>query len=348
MTPDSSRVAFVTGGSGFVGLHLIRMLVTQGWTVRALAISEHAAQEVESAGAKPVFGDINNATALKYGMVGASVVFHAAAHLALYGDRSYAYQVNVTGTEQLLQAALASGVKRFVHVSSEAVLAGGRPLIDVDESWRQPDRWVGMYPWSKALGEQRVLAANSALLQTIVVRPRLIWGPGDKLMLPNFVAAVRGGYFAWVDGGRYLTSTTHVENVCAALVLAAERGIGGRVYFVTDGEPLHVREFITGLLATQGLTPPERSMPRALAWGAASALESLWTLLRLSIPLPVTRTTVNLFLWAVTINDARIRTELGYKPVMTREEGLHQMTVLSSSHQTSPRGSVSAFPLSAD
>ena len=126
----------------------------------------------------------------------------------------------------------------------------------------------------------------------------------------------------WMDGGDYLTSTCHVDNVVEGTLLALENGVGGEIYFLTDKEPVEFRSFMTALLATQGLTPPNKSIPRWLAWRAAQVCEGLWDLLRLKSSPPITRFTVNIIGQEVTLNDAKARAELGYTSHVSRAEGL--------------------------
>ncbi len=114
-----------------------------------------------------------------------------------------------------------------------------------------------LYSSTKARAEQLVVAANKPGFETVVIRPRLVWGPGDETVLPGFVDAIEAGRFSWVGGGQHLTSTAHIDNVVHGLRLGAEKGLAGEAYFITDGEPIVFREFITRLLATRGVTPPE-------------------------------------------------------------------------------------------
>lgn len=316
---------FITGGSGFVGVTLIGALRARGDEVRALARSAVAAGAVQGAGAEPVRGDLGDPAALRAGMAGCDLVLHLAARVGDWGRREDFYRDNVLGTEHVLAAARTVGVPRLVHVSTEAVLVGGRPLVNADETWPRPARPLGLYPWSKGLAEAAVLAANSAELATVVVRPRFIWGRGDTTVLPQLVQTVRAGRFAWIDGGRYLTSTCHVANVCEGLLLAAERGRGGEVYFLTDGAATEWRGFITALLRTQGLEPGDRSLPRSLARAIAWSGELAWRTFRLKGAPPLTRTTVRLIGEEVTVNDAKARRELGYASAMSRESGLAAM-----------------------
>src|SRR3954471_5500046 len=264
--------AFVTGGSGFVGGELVRRLVHDGWTVRALARSDRSAQAVEQAGAEAVRGDLDDTAAMRAGADGADVFHHAAAKVEDFGDPADFQRVTVQGTKNALEAARDAKVPRFVHVGTEAALMAGQPLVNVDETAPLRPDSPAPYPWSKARAEQAVRDANGNGLETVVVRPRFVWGRGDTVLLPRLKQMVEQGKFAWSGGGNHLTATTHIDNTVEGLVLAAERGQPGGVYFVTDGEPVVFREFVSELLRTQGVEPPTRKLPLAVAKAAAAAL----------------------------------------------------------------------------
>ncbi len=329
--------AFVTGGSGFVGRNLIHALRARGVPevpsegradfieVRALARSEAAAAAVKAAGAEPVRGDLDDEAAMREGARGCDVVFHCAAKVEEWGDPADFHRINVEGTERALRAARDAGAGRFVHVSTEAVLVGGGPIVNADETRPRPARPIGLYPLTKGQAEERVLAANAPGFTTVIVRPRLIWGPGDTSLLAKIVLAVKDGRFMWIGGGHYLTSTCHVANVAEGAILAAERGRPGGIYFLTDGPPIESRAFLTALLATQGVDPGSRSAPRPLVGLIAAAGEFLWRALRLKGTPPMTRTALLLIGEEVTVNDALARRELGYREVISREQGLREM-----------------------
>jgi nucleoside-diphosphate-sugar epimerase len=316
------KQAFVTGGSGFLGHHLIGALRQHGYSVKALARSNAAAAAVKSAGAEPAEGELNDAQRLGAGMAGCDVVFHVAGLVAEWGRREEMYSVNVKGTAAVLAAAGAAGVPKLVHVSTEAVLTGGPPLVMVDETRPRPARPFGIYAITKGLAEEQVLAANSNRLQACVVRPRLIWGPGDINVLPRFVKAVQSGSFAWIAGGHYRTSSCYVANACEGMILAAEEGRAGEVYFLTDGEPVEFREFLTDMLRTQGVVPGGRTIPRGLARAMASVAEASWSVLRLAHEPPLTRAALLRIGEEVTVVDTKARRELGYRTAVSREDGL--------------------------
>lgn len=322
---EGQPTAFVTGGSGFIGGRLTARLRQEGWAVRALARSSRSAEAVEALGAKPVRGDLDDPDAMAEGARGCSHAFHAAAALGEWGRREDFVRGNVTGTENALRACRAAGVARFVHVGTEAALMAGQPLVQVDETAPLRPDSPAHYSATKAQAEQAVLAANRDGLETVVVRPRLVWGVGDTTILPGVIDAVRSGRFRWIGGGRHLTSTTHVENAVEGLLLGATRARSGRAYFVTDGEPVVFREFITELLATQGVSVPDREAPPGVVRVVAAGGEALWRLLPLPGSPPVTRLAYWLSALETTIDITRAREELGYRPVKTIEEGMAEL-----------------------
>lgn len=319
-------LTFVTGGSGFLGRALIRGLEEKGHQVRALARSDAAVETVRAAGAEPVRGDLADVAVMRDGMNGCQWVFHSAAMAKNWGPRREFIEANVRGTENVLEASLAAGVKRLVHVSTEAVLVGGGPLKNVDETRPLPRYPISHYALTKGMAERQVLAASCPERETVVVRPRFIWGKDDTSVLPELIKAVKDGRFAWIGGGRYLTSTCHVRNVVEGCLLAAEKGKAKEIYFLTDGEPVEFRDFITRMLQTQGVTPGNRAVPHAVAAALAFAGEAVWSFLRIRKQPPLTRFDVKVIGEEVTVNDRKAREELGYRPVMTREEGLREMS----------------------
>src|SRR5918996_4088851 len=261
--------AFVTGGSGFIGGALIERLLREGWEVRALARSVGAAAKVRERGAEPVAGELGDMRALEAETVGCDICFHAAAKVEDWGDPAEFERLNVGGTANVIAACRAAGVRRLVHVGTEAALTAGQALVGVDErAPLRPDSPF-LYSSSKAKAEQLVRAANGDGLETVVIRPRFVWGRGDTTLLPAITAMVRSGRFRWIGGGNHLTATAHVDNTVEGLWLGATKAPGGGVWFVTDGEPVVFREFVSRLLETQGVTPPTATVPAGVAGVAA-------------------------------------------------------------------------------
>jgi nucleoside-diphosphate-sugar epimerase len=325
---STRRSAFLTGGSGFIGGRLIGRLLADGWTVKALARSEASADVVAALGAEPARGELADVGAMAAGMPGCDVVFHLAAHLGTWGDRAEFVAGNVTGTANALAAAREAGVRRFVHCGTEAALMHGRPLVNVDETTPLAPDSPALYSATKAQAD--ALVGDAQGIETVRVRPRLVWGRGDTTLLPQIVEQVEAGRFAWIGGGEHLTATTHVDSVVEGLVLGAERGTPGEAYFVTDGEPAVFREFMTELIGTQGVEIPDKSVPAPVVRAAAAAGETLWRLLRLRGEPPVTRLAYWLASQECTIDIAKARAELGYRPVKSRAEGMAEMRGVGS------------------
>jgi nucleoside-diphosphate-sugar epimerase len=316
---------FVTGGSGFIGGRLIERLRADGHAVRALARSTSAAERVRTRGAEPVDGDLADVAAMRAGAEGCELAFHAAATLGDWGKREDFERGNVEGTSNALRACADAGVRRFVHVGTEAVLLAGDPLINVDETAPLRPDSPALYSSTKARAEQAVLAANRDGFETVVVRPRFVWGVGDTTLLPVIIELARSGRLAWIGGGRHRTSTTHVDNTVEGLVLGATRGHPGNAYFVTDGEPVVFREFVSELLATQGVAAPSRSIPTGAAHALASVGEAAWRLLPLPGRPPLTRFTYWVSAQECTIRIDKAREQLGYAPVKSIADGLAEL-----------------------
>jgi nucleoside-diphosphate-sugar epimerase len=170
-----------------------------------------------------------------------------------------------------------------------------------------------------------VVAANAPGFATIVARPRFIWGAGDNTLLPKLIEATKSGALKWIGGGRYLTSTCHVDTVCEGLIKAAERGGPGEVYFLTDGAPVEFRTMISAMLETRGVTPPTATIPRWLARAFSRATDALWRALPLRGRPPLPYASFLLIGGEVTVDDRKARRDLGYEGRVTIEQGLRAM-----------------------
>jgi nucleoside-diphosphate-sugar epimerase len=318
--------AFVTGGSGFIGGRLIRALRADGVEVRALARSERSAGKVRELGAEPVSGDLSDRDAIATGAAGCELAFHAAAKVEQWGPWEEFERDNVEGTRNAVEGCRTAGVRRFVHVSTEALLIAGDPLVEVDETAPLRRDSKAYYPRSKAMAEEVALAASSDGFETVALRPRFVWGKGDLTLLPAIVDMVKAGRFAWIGGGDHKTDTTHVDNVVHGLRLAAEKGTAGEAYFVTDGDRVVFREFVSAMLETQGVEPPTRNSPAWAAGAVSAGGESIWKLLHLKGEPPLTRFTYWVSSQECTIDTTKARIGLGYEPVRSRADGLAELS----------------------
>jgi nucleoside-diphosphate-sugar epimerase len=255
---------FVTGGSGFVGQVLVRRLLDEGHSVRALVRSETSAAKVSALGAKPVRGELTEPATWRDEVTGSDVVFHLAAETDVTADRERHELVTVRGTQAAVDAARYARVPRFVHCGSESALLAGDPLVEVDETAPLRPDSEAAYCAVKAVAEKIVLDANAPDFATVSIRPRFVWGP-DSFLVEGLAAAAKAGEFAWIDGGRHTTDVTFVENAVEGLMLGWRRGRPGQAYFVTDGQRVTLRDFLETQFEIYGVDNPVPDMDAATA-----------------------------------------------------------------------------------
>jgi nucleoside-diphosphate-sugar epimerase len=311
---------FVTGASGFVGGAAVRKLVADGHDVRAMSRSEKSDAKIAALGGKPVRCDLEDVTAANIGDTEA--VIHSAAFVEQWGPRDAWRKFNVDGTARMLKAARDAGAKRFIHIGTEAALFHGQHLRGVDETY--PIAPNSPYPYSstKAQAEQLVRNASAPGFETIVLRPRFIWGPGDTTLLPLITEMARAGKFMWVNGGRSMTSTTHIANLVHAIELALTKGRGGEAYFILDDGVRPMREMMSGMAASQGVDLGDKSVPGWLADAIGATCEVAWSMLPLKGEPPLTRFSAMIMSRDAILKDDKARADMGYRPVVSVEQGL--------------------------
>jgi len=310
---------FITGASGFVG-GAAAVHFAKNHDVIAMSRSSRSDAIIKALGVTPVRCALGEVT--KAQLQGVDVIIHAAAKVEEWGEWDDYWKQNVEGTTQLLDVAQQAGVQTFIHIGTEASVFHGQNMHRIDETL--PLAMNAPYPYSrtKAHAEAAVLAANRPSFRTVSVRPRMIWGPNDKTILPVILGMIEQGRFMWVDGGKARTSTTHIDNLVHAIDLAIEKGKGGEAYFVTDDGEMSLHDFFTALTQTKGVTPPDKQIPGWLAGLAARILEGIWRLFHLSTTPPLTRFAADMMRREGTIDISKARRELGYAPVISVEDGL--------------------------
>lgn len=321
----TERHIFVTGASGYVGRNLCRYFAEAGHRVTGLARSDRSATVVEASGATAVRGDMLDDD-LSSLMIGATELVHAAANLD-HGPGRQSLEVNARGTQAIMRAASKAGIERVVHISSDSVLQDGDPLLDVDEHHPVPARHAGAYSAGKAEAERIALSYNSDQMAVLVVRPRMVWGRDDTTALPALVQMVEAGKFAWISQGDYRSSTMHVDNLCHAIDLALVKGVGGEIYHLADGPARSFRETVSALLATQGVTPPDRSVPRFILRAAARIGDALYRISRGSLRGPLSFQEYATSAVEITLDSSKAARELSYQPIVSWSEGLEELRV---------------------
>lgn len=315
----------VTGATGFVGGAIVRGLVARGVPVRAMVRDAAAAPE----GVEVAVADLGDTGALARAVTGVRAVVHAAALLGEFGRPAEYFAVNVAGTDRLVQEAAAAGVRRFVFIGSPSALMApdGGDQVGIDETVPYPERFLNSYCETKAVAEQLVLAADAPGFTTCSLRPRAVWGPGDRRgPIVQILAKLRAGRLPDLSGGRDVrASLCYIDHLVDAVGLALEaKNVGGRAYFVADAEPVSVWPTLDAVAERFALTGPNLTVPAPVLSGALAAIETLWRIPAVAqrwTP-PLSRYAVALVTRSATYDLSRAERELGYRPDVPFATGL--------------------------
>ena len=315
----------VTGGGGFLGGVIVRLLHQQGDHV--VSFSRGTYPQLSELGVKQVQGDLGDRAAVIDAATGCDIVYHVAAKAGIWGSYEEFYRSNVTGTENVLAACRANGITRLVYTSSPSVVFDGRDVEGGNESLPYPASYEAHYPATKARAEQLVLAANSPELATVALRPHLIWGPGDNHLVPRIVAKGRAGRLRRIGSRPNLVDTVYVDNAArghlqAAECLAPGSPPAGKAYFISNGQPLPLWEMVNRILAAADIPPVTRSISPGLAYAIGCICEGLWRTLRCAGEPPMTRFVAHELATAHWFDISAARRDLGYKPEISIDEGL--------------------------
>lgn len=320
--------ALVTGGGGFLGGAIVRLLRKRGDEVRSFARGAYPA--LAEAGVEVQRGDLGDAAAVSRAVEGMDVVFHVAALAGVWGPREEYQRANVLGTEHVLAACCAHAVPRLVYTSTPSVVHGGIDIEGGDESLPYAETFSSHYPRTKAMAERMVLAADGEHLSTVALRPHLVWGPGDNHLVPRIVARGRAGRLRLIGDRPNLIDTVYVDNAADAHLAAADRlapgaPCAGKAYFVSNGEPLPLAEIINGILAAAGLPPVTKRIPVPLAIALGGLAELVYGALRIRNEPPLTRFLARQLSTAHWFDISAARRDLGYEPRVSIAEGLERL-----------------------
>jgi len=369
---------FVTGASGFIGGKIAERLLADGRRVRVL--SRRPLPELEARGAEVIPGDLDDIHALRRGCASCESVFHVAGRVGVWGSRREFFRVNVGGTQNVIAACREAGVLRLIYTSSPSVVYNGGDLRNVNESAPLCLHAPCAYPTSKAAAELEVLSANGKNFATIALRPHLVWGPGDKNVVPRVLALARSGRLKIIGAGKNKVDVTHITNVVDAHLLAegallsgsaapfrppvagvarpelverADPGSGsprlnpgsglqapdprpetqdtnarpaaGRAFFITNGEPVVLWQWINNLLMELNEPPVSKHVSLSAAYAAGGVLEALWRVLPIKGEPPMTRFVAKEMATDHWFDITAARRDLAYHPLTTVADGVKDL-----------------------
>ena len=317
----------VSGATGFLGGYLLARLSANGFQVRALARATSDSASLACSGVDISEGDVLDRPSLQRAMANQQLVFHTAGRVSDRGSRREFWLANVDGTANVIAACREAGVKRLIHLGSLTVFGLPRSGAKIDERTPPAAALGDPYSASKLAGERLVCEAHgSGGLETVVIRPGVIWGPGDTSIMPRLIALLRRRRLVFIGRGSNHLGLSHVENLSQGLILAALTPLAaGQVFHLTDGEEVTAHDAFCALAAALGVPPPRFSLTFPLVYSLAALAEwSAW-LRAAAAPPALSRYGVRLVACDSRYDIGKARRELGYQPSVTFRQGMESL-----------------------
>ena len=323
----SIKKALVTGGGGFVGKAVVKRLVKLG--IETTVLGRHQYPEIEDLGGSCIVGTVSDAELMEQATEGVDVVFHVAALAGIWGAWHEYYTTNVLGTEVVVESCRKNNVPLLVYTSTPSVVFNQVDIKGGDEGLPYADKYLCHYAKSKVLAEKIVLGANCASLKTCALRPHLIWGPGDPHLLPRLLASGRKNQLKRVGDGSNLVDISYIDNVADAHILAAknlsEQGTAaGKPYFISQGEPVNLWDWINELFAAMNIDRIQASVAFPVAYCLGGAMEAIYNLVGVEKEPRMTRFLAEQLAKSHYFSIENARQDLGYEPVVSTAEGLRR------------------------
>lgn len=321
--------ALVTGANGFLGFHVVKALVRQGYEVTGMTRNEDL--RLSGLDVSQVHGDIRSYEHVEAACQGQDIVFHTAAISGIWGPWKLYHGVNTIGTKNVIEACRENSVGRLVYTSSPSVTFNGDHQIDQNESAAYPKQWLCHYPHSKALAEQSVLEANEqGRLLTCALRPHLIWGPGDRHLIPRLLKRAKAGQLRRVGDGRNRVDTIFVTNAADAHVQAAEAldndsPVSGSAYFLSQDDPVNLWGWINEILQLAGVPRVKRSISYYWAHRLGFALETAAQITGAKQEPRMTRFLAAQLAKSHYFDISRAKADFGYIPTVTNRQAMEQL-----------------------
>jgi 2-alkyl-3-oxoalkanoate reductase len=316
----------VTGGGGFLGKAIVKKLLKKNYKVTSF--SRNFYPELEKMGVKQIQGDIIDKNAVSKAFEKQDSIFHVAAKPGIWGAYEKFYQVNVTGTENVISACFENSVNQLIYTSSPSVIFNERDMENVDESVPYSNKFLAPYPKTKAMAEKLVIKAAKKNLKTIIIRPHLIWGPEDNHLVPGIIN--RASKLKKIGKKNDLVDTIYVDNAADAHILASQKlltnpSLSGNVYFVSQDEPVSKWEIANGFLDAAGLPHIKGHVSARTAYVAGIIFEFIYRFFHIKKDPPITKFAAMEAATSHWFNISKAKKDLGYYPKISTKEGLQRL-----------------------
>jgi nucleoside-diphosphate-sugar epimerase len=317
----------ITGATGFLGGALARRLHGMGTRVTALGRDQRALSVLEAQHIHAVRADLVDTQTIVRLCRDQEIVFHCGALSSPWGKSGDFYNANVAGTENIIRGCEEGHVNRLVNVSTPSIYFGYKPRFNVREDAVLPKKPANEYARTKLMAEARIDAACQRGLSVITVRPRAIFGPGDRAILPRLFERLQKGDLRIIGSGKNLADLSYVENVVDALLLCAEAPAPalGKKYNITNGEQVILWGLIQRAAHALGLPVPQKHIPYPVADFLARMFEIVYSMLPGRPEPPLTRYSVGILAIGFTLDISAARRDLGYRPRVSMQEGIEEV-----------------------
>lgn len=319
----------VTGGGGFLGLSIVKLLHKRGHDVCSLSRSKY--DSLDKLRVKQISCNISNRDDVFNKVKGFDAIIHTAAKAGVWGRPEDFYNINYIGTKNIIDAALENGITKLVYTSTPSVAFGHDDLEGVDESTPYPPEYLTDYAKTKSLAEQYVLSKASDLFRCCAIRPHLIWGPNDPHILPRLKQRALSGKMRVIGEGKNLVDIVYVDNAAEAHVLALENinvneSINGSAYFVGQESPVNLWKFINSMLKTQKISPIEKTISFDTAYRLGSIFEKFYRAFKVyKKDPPMTRFVALQMAKSHYFSHQKAKNDFGYFAKVSIEEGLNRL-----------------------
>ncbi|MGV7221188.1 MAG: NAD-dependent epimerase/dehydratase family protein [Nitrospinales bacterium] len=320
--------ALITGGGGFLGSHIAKRLHDRGDSVYVLGRKKYS---FLSPGIECIQSDLRDRESVVRACQDMDTVFHVGAMTGIWGKKKDFHEINVGGTKNIIEGCQEHGVEKLIYTSSPSVVFNHGNLENVDETTPYADSFFCEYPKSKAIAERLVIASNGNNgLQTVSLRPHLIWGPGDPHLVPRIIESAKMNRLVQVGDGKNKVDIIYIDNAVEGHILACDslsagKDVAGKCYFLNDGEAVFLWEWINNLLIRLGIPAVKKSISFSKAKAIGGFLEMVYKVFRLSGEPRMTRFVAEQLATSHYFDISRATRELNYKPVVSIEEGLNRL-----------------------